>query len=73
MASPFAPTSAEVAKVTAWLKSSGFRVTAVPANHRYVEVTATAATTEKALATSLGSFVKDGANATAPDRGVLRA
>ncbi len=62
----FAPTASDVATVTAWLRSSGFRVVSVPANHRYIEVTATAAATQKALATSLGTFVKDGTTVTAP-------
>lgn len=62
----FAPTTAQVNQVRSWLTSNGFRVLNVPANHRYIEVTAPASTTEKALATSLGAFVKDGATVSAP-------
>jgi subtilase family serine protease len=62
----FAPTQADVDKVVVWLRSSGFTVTDVPANHRFVQFTGSAATTEKALTTSLSRFDKDGRTVSAP-------
>jgi subtilase family serine protease len=62
----FAPTDAQVTQLSSWLRSSGFHVTGTPANHRYITVTAAAATTEQALQTSLDSFVKDGRQVSAP-------
>ena len=62
----FAPSDAQVRAVSDWLRSSGFHVVEVPANHRYIRVTASTATTEKALATRLDAFVKDGHDVTAP-------
>lgn len=62
----FAPTAADAAKVSSWLRASGFRITAMPANRRFIEVASTAATTQKALQTQLGTFVKDGQSVTAP-------
>ncbi len=62
----FAPTSDQVATVSKWLRSQGLTIGAVPANHRYIEVTAPAAATQKALSTKLSSFTKDGRTVTAP-------
>ena len=66
----FAPTAAQVATVRSWLTSNGFHVVATPANHRYLEVTAPASVTEKALATSLGVYVKNGKRVQAPTTSV---
>jgi subtilase family serine protease len=62
----FAPTDAQVAQVETWLRSSGFAVAALPANHRYIAVTAATSTAEKALATSIDSYDKDGQTVSAP-------
>jgi subtilase family serine protease len=62
----YAPTDAQVRAVSDWLTTSGFHVVEVPANHRYVRVTASTSTTEKALATQLDAYVKDGHDVTAP-------
>lgn len=64
--SRFAPTSSQVASVTSWLRGHGFTIGSVPANHRYIEATAPAATAQKALATKLSSFRKAGQTVTAP-------
>ena len=61
-----APTSDQVATVSKWLRSQGLTIGAVPANHRYIEVTAPAAATQKALSTKLSTFTKDGKTVTAP-------
>ncbi len=66
----FAPTDAQVKVVRDWLTSNGFRVVSMPANHRYLEVTAPASTTEKALATTLGLFDKGGKQVQAPTTSV---
>jgi subtilase family serine protease len=52
----FAPTVAQVAKVTKWLTQSGLSVVSVPDNHRWVTVTGTVAQAEKAFATQLTMY-----------------
>ncbi|CCH76713.1 putative subtilase family serine protease,secreted [Nostocoides japonicum T1-X7] len=66
----FAPTDAQVKTVRDWLTSNGFHVVETPANHRYIEVTAPASVTEKALATRLGVFTKGGRTVQAPETSV---
>src|SRR6478752_7046514 len=39
----FAPTDQTVAQVTGWLTSQGFSIGAIPANHRFIPLTGTAA------------------------------
>ena len=68
--SRFAPTDAAVARVTTWLKSAGFLVGAIPLNHRFISFTGTSAQAEKAFATDLGVFAKDGQAVSAPASGV---
>jgi subtilase family serine protease len=68
--SRFAPTDAAVAHVTTWLKSAGFLVGAIPLNHRFISFTGTSAQAEKAFATDLGVFAKDGQAVSAPASGV---
>jgi subtilase family serine protease len=62
----FAPTSADVAKVTHWLSRAGLRVADIPANHRWVTVTGTVAQAERAFGTTIDSFAVSGGTATAP-------
>jgi subtilase family serine protease len=62
----FAPTDATVAAVTSWLKSQGFTIGAIPANHRYISFAGTSGQAEKAFATDLKIFNKDGQKVTAP-------
>jgi subtilase family serine protease len=64
--SRFAPTDADVAKVTSWLKSQGFSIGAIPANHRFISFSGTSAQAEKAFATDLQVFNKDGQAVSAP-------
>jgi subtilase family serine protease len=64
--SRFAPTDVAVAQVTSWLKSQGFLVGAIPSNHRFVSFSGTSAQAEKAFATDLGVFSKDGQTVSAP-------
>ena len=64
--SKFAPTDAEVASVVGWLKTQGFAIGAIPANHRTVSFTGTSAQAEAAFATNLKVFVKDGQQVSAP-------
>ncbi len=62
----FAPTTADVAAVVSWLTSSGFTIGSIPANHRYIEFSGSAAAAQAALDTQLSTFVKDGTQVTAP-------
>jgi subtilase family serine protease len=54
----FGATKAQVAEVTAWLKSSGLKVTRT--TRRYLAVTGDVAVTEKAFGTQLRNFAEDG-------------
>ena len=58
--SRFAPTEADVAQVTSWLRSQGFSIGAIPLNHRFISFSGTSAEAEKAFATDLQVFKKDG-------------
>ncbi|CAG6393120.1 S53 family peptidase [Streptomyces cocklensis] len=67
----YGATKAQVAEVTAWLKSSGLKVTG--ANRHYLSVTGDVAAAEKAFGTQLHNYTKSGhtyraptGNATAP-------
>ncbi len=62
----FAPTNADVAKVTRWLGKAGLKIVDVPANHRWVTVTGTVAQAERAFGTTIDSFSVSGGTATAP-------
>jgi subtilase family serine protease len=61
----FAPRSSDVAKVTAWLRASGFTVGAIPANHRTISFSGTTAQVEKAFATDLQTFRRSGSTVSA--------
>jgi hypothetical protein len=52
----FAPTAADVAQVTDFLRSQGFDVTSVAANRQVVDATGTAAEVSSAFGTSLGDY-----------------
>ncbi|WP_372407640.1 protease pro-enzyme activation domain-containing protein [Streptomyces luteireticuli] len=60
----FGPTGGQIAEVTAWLKSSGLKVTGT--NRHYVTVTGDAAAAGKAFGTRLHDYVKDGRTYHAP-------
>jgi subtilase family serine protease len=62
----FAPTDATVSKVSSWLKSQGFIIGSIPANHRYISFSGTSAQAEKAFATDLQTFKKNGKTFSAP-------
>jgi subtilase family serine protease len=64
--SRFAPTDADVSKVTTWLKSQGFTIGTIPANHRFVSFSGATAQAEKAFATDLQVFDKNGKHVSAP-------
>lgn len=64
--SRFAPTDAQVAQVTGWLKSQGFKIGQVPANHRYVTVSGSTSAVNKAFGTSMSHFKYKGRTETAP-------
>jgi subtilase family serine protease len=66
----FAPTDAAVGTITSWLRAHGFTVTSVPANHRYVAFTGTAAAANAAFGVGLTDYVKDGAHVSAPSKAV---
>ncbi len=62
----FAPTSGQVSSVTRFLTDSGFTVTDVPANGRYVAFDGTAAQAEKAFGTTLQDYERAGKRVSAP-------
>ncbi|HZE49132.1 MAG TPA: S53 family peptidase [Jatrophihabitantaceae bacterium] len=62
----FAPTSAAVTNVTSWLKGSGLSVTGVEAHNRYISVTGSVATAQKAFGVSIQRYQHDGQSVTAP-------
>jgi subtilase family serine protease len=62
----FGTTLATVHAVTAYLKSAGFRVTAVGDGNRYVSVTGTAAAAESAFGAQLARYRHDGRTVQAP-------
>jgi subtilase family serine protease len=65
-AARYQPTSAAVAKVSAWLRSSGLTVGAVEAHHRYVAVSGTVAAADKAFSTSIRRYTHNGRSVQAP-------
>lgn len=60
----FGATKGQIAKVTAWLKSSGLKVTG--SSDHYLTVAGDAAAVKKAFGTELHNFVKDGKTYHAP-------
>ncbi|PWJ24157.1 pro-kumamolisin-like protein [Branchiibius hedensis] len=64
--SRFAPTDAQVAQVTSWLKSQGLKIGQIPANHRYVTVSGSTAQVNKAFGASMSHFKYKGRTETAP-------
>ncbi len=69
--SRFAPTDATVASVVSWLKAQGFTIGPIPANHRYIPFSGSSAQTDRAFATNLKVFSKDGVHVSAPASGVM--
>ncbi len=69
--SRFAPTDATVASVVSWLKAQGFTIGSIPANNRYIPFSGNSAQTNKAFATDLKVFSKDGVHVSAPASGVM--
>ena len=66
----FAPSDSDVAVVRSWLVSSGFTITDVPANHRYVAFQGTVAAANAAFGVGLTDFAKAGNRVSAPSSAV---
>ncbi|MEO6997129.1 MAG: S53 family peptidase [Terracoccus sp.] len=64
--SRFAPTDAEAAAVSNWLRSQGFTVTGTPKNHRFISFDGTAAQANAAFGAALSTFSTTSGTATAP-------
>ena len=62
----YAPTDADAATVSAWLRSQGFTVTGTPKNHRFITFDGTAAQANAAFGTQLSTFSTSAGTATAP-------
>jgi subtilase family serine protease len=62
----FGPTSAATAKVTSWLRQSGLKVSAPQQNGRYLEVTGSVTSAERAFGADLALFRHDGGTYQAP-------
>ncbi len=62
----FAPTDADVARVTRALRAAGLHVEQVPANHRYVAFSGTPAAVANLIGTSLATYAKNGRSERAP-------
>jgi subtilase family serine protease len=62
----YAPTAATVASVSAWLRSTGLRVTGVGDDNRYIAAAGTVAAAQGAFAVSLQSYTHDGQTVQAP-------
>jgi subtilase family serine protease len=62
----FAPTSAQVASVTSWLKQSNLTVTSVGADNSSVSVSGTAAAMQTAFGAQLGLYSVNGTSQQAP-------
>lgn len=56
----FSPSSSDVSAVSSWLKSQGFTVGALPANHKYVEATGTLSQAGKTFGTSFAEYSVQG-------------
>ena len=63
----YAPTTASVDSVRAWLKSAGLAAGYVPANRQFVEATGTVDQVEAAFGTTLGVYDYQGHHLRAPD------
>jgi subtilase family serine protease len=63
----YAPTSASVASVSAWLRGAGLKVGYVPQNHFYVSATGDVAAAERAFSVHLGEYSVRGKTLRAPD------
>jgi subtilase family serine protease len=66
----YAPTSAAVKSVEAWLTSAGLTVTAVQAQHRYVAVSGSVAAAQKAFGAQIERFKHGGQTVQAPSSAV---
>ena len=64
--SRYGPTSAEVASVSAWLRSSGLRVTGVASGNRYVSAAGSVSAAERAFGAHLSLYKVQGRVARAP-------
>jgi subtilase family serine protease len=64
--SRFAPTYVDVATVTTWLRSQGFSIGAIPLNHRFISFSGTSVQAERAFATDLQVYRKNGQVVSAP-------
>jgi subtilase family serine protease len=62
----YRPTAKQVSAVTSWLKSSGLSVGAVPASHRYVKFSGSAATVATTFKTAFATFEHNGKALRAP-------
>ncbi|HEY0803998.1 MAG TPA: S53 family peptidase, partial [Pseudonocardiaceae bacterium] len=62
----YAPTTAEVNSVSAWLASSGLKVTGVEPAHQYLSVRGTVAAAQQAFGVSVQRYVHDGQSVQAP-------
>ncbi len=56
----FAPSAAQVSKVSAWLRASGLKVTGVEASHRYISASGTVAAAERAFGVNLNVYRRAG-------------
>jgi subtilase family serine protease len=59
--SRFAPTAAEVSRLSSWLRSQGLRVTSVAPNRTWINASGTASAAERAFATHLVDYRYHGA------------
>jgi subtilase family serine protease len=62
----FGPAATSVTKLTSWLRQAGLNVSAPQQNGRYLLVTGSVATAERAFGTKLGMFRHDGGSYQAP-------
>ena len=63
----FEPSDAQLASVSSWLSSSGFRLTGTEASRRYVTASGNADAVQKAFGVSLKTFRLHGSTVTGPD------
>ncbi|HEX4702660.1 MAG TPA: protease pro-enzyme activation domain-containing protein, partial [Pseudonocardiaceae bacterium] len=62
----FAPTTATVGSVSAWLNASGLKVTGVDSQRRYISIHGTVAAAQQAFGVSIQRYSHDGQNVQAP-------
>jgi subtilase family serine protease len=62
----FAPSNANVDAVASWLRASGLKVAAIPANHRFVAISGTVAQAQHALGLTIGRVRELGSIVHAP-------